>query len=400
MGRGRGLRVGLAAAVGLVAATLPNNSDLEEPKRGVASTVDVASAGRRVQTGDLVLYDSDTSRYRNWRLIAQIHVVKTWTSRWDHIGLVVRGRALDEPAAGSADAQARARDPPPIAGRFEVCSCATGSCDGRCEPFVLEATAKGVHLFPFGSRVASYRSREVAVRPISFERTGDVARALDEFLAEVRDKPYNKHPWDLLCVWLRLPNERLKAARIERLERALGHIEPDAPISSTPLDAAHRDYGLISLAQERRNCPKETLQHLRTVRVAGEEKIEEHALLCSELVALAYQRMGVLRPHWPVASKYCPGDFLSSQRVPLLPHARFESPVPVDLPSRAEAPSPAPALQAKQAATSPPSALYPSRLLEAAASLPRLLRSAYDPLASTFASVASEIRVGSRKPDE
>jgi hypothetical protein len=112
-------------------------------------------------------------------------------------------------------------------------------------------TGPGVRLTPFGAWVALY-GEQIAVRRLAVERSSERMAALAGFRREMAGRPYEKHRLQLL--------RSLGAGPLGR------NAEPD--LSS---------------------------------------------LFCSELVAAAYQRMGLLRDR-PPSNNYTPKDFSSDRR--------------------------------------------------------------------------------------
>jgi hypothetical protein len=130
---------------------------------------------------------------------------------------------------------------------------------------VTDRKAKqGVQLVALSERVATYKG-EVSVRHLKVNRTDHMKRALLDFRKQVKNRPYEK-------------------SRIELIKAAY-----DGPL--------------------------------------GENIEDLSSLFCSELVAEAYQRLGLLSepPRSKPSNEYTPKDFSSAERLPLLQGATLSA---------------------------------------------------------------------------
>ncbi|BAM83499.1 similar to mitochondrial calcium-dependent solute carrier [Cyanidioschyzon merolae strain 10D] len=214
-------------------------------------------------------------------------------SRWDHVGIVVRKE------------------------------------DGSLH--LLEANLSGVTLRPLDERIRRSRSNEIAFRRLSIIRTERFRTELLHFAEQVLETPY-KNDLGAMLVSVIHPADMQERERLHALlvSRRAQRMEVERELREAALTAFQRN----SLLEQRR------------ILLQSEEKIEEvlrrelaatkggffegsndlSRVFCSELVAAAYQRLGLLSS-FPPADSYVPKDFSTEQANPpgvhLLKNARL-----------------------------------------------------------------------------
>lgn len=216
-------------------------------------------------------------------------------SRWDHVGIVVR-----DPRDG--------------------------------ELLFLEADFGGVKLRSLEERVRRSKSNQIAVRRLSVVRTDAFRERLFSFAAEMLGRPYeigtNSVMARVVDPVAKTERERLHALLIDK--RAVV-AEIDLELDSAALTATGRRMLLV----ERSRVAKviDQIESKLIKELGGRTSMLKEAkdlsrVFCSELVAAAYQDVGLL-DSYPLASSYNPKDFSSEQKNPpgvhLLKGARLSS---------------------------------------------------------------------------
>lgn len=219
-------------------------------------------------------------------------------SQWDHVGVIIR-----HPATG--------------------------------ELLFLEADFGGVKLRPLETRVQRSKSNEIAVRRLSVLRTASMRENFYAFAQEMLGRPYEIGTGSVLArvtdPLAKQEKERLNAllldkrAQVDEITREL-----DTTALTTfqrRLLQSERDRVLESCHQIYQRLVKE-LGVSSPLEKRGSESLAPHALaqaptsmpdlsrvFCSELVAAAYQRVGLLGAY-PPPFYYSPKDFSSQQTHP------------------------------------------------------------------------------------
>ena len=217
-------------------------------------------------------------------------------SAWDHVGVVIR-----HPATG--------------------------------ELLFLEADFGGVKLRSLEERVRRSKSNEIAVRKLSVVRSSSMREKFYAFAQEMLGRPYEIGAGSVM---IRVADPLAKKER-ERLAALL--IDKRAQIDeiSKELQTAaltnfqrrlllgerarvQEDYEKINMRLKKElevNAPIEMMddQDGQVVDPVQVEKSDLSRVFCSELVAAAYQRVGLLESY-PPAFYYTPKDFSSEQQHP------------------------------------------------------------------------------------
>lgn len=207
-------------------------------------------------------------------------------SRWDHVGVVVR-----DPASG--------------------------------ELLFLEADFGGVKLRSLAERVRRSRSNEIAVRRLSLVRTDAMRETLHAFAQRMLGRPYEIGTGSVMA---RVADPVAKAER-DRLHALL--VAKRATVAEMDRELGGAGAALTATARrvlsvERARVAKVAAQIERKLvdelGVAGRGPLTDATadlsrVFCSELVAAAYQDLGLLDVY-PIASGYNPKDFSSEQRHP------------------------------------------------------------------------------------
>ena len=144
-------------------------------------------------------------------------------------------------------------------------------------------------------------------------------KAVDCFINEVKDSPYETSPWEFVAMGTKTPSkfEREHLYRdVLDLERDIADIEHDLRERTLTV---FQTRALISERDELKSTRQAKLRALqetdRSVFERREEKWRE-SIVCSELVSALYQRMGLL-PAYPLASSHVPKDFSTEGAVSL-----------------------------------------------------------------------------------
>lgn len=213
-------------------------------------------------------------------------------SAWDHVGVVVR-----HPATG--------------------------------ELLFLEADFGGVKLRSLEERVRRSKSNEIAIRKLSVVRSSSMREKFYAFAQEMLGRPYEIGAGPVL---VRVTDPLAKKER-ERLSALL--IDKRAQIDEITKElqtAALTNFQKRLLQSERARVEddwekinirlKKELEVNSAIEMAKDDlnpaTVEKHDLsrvFCSELVAAAYQRVGLLESY-PPAFYYTPKDFSSEQQYP------------------------------------------------------------------------------------
>lgn len=185
-----------------------------------------------LDTGDLILFSGK----------GVVSYIVRWFcgSKWSHIGMVVRVSDGDMILLFESTTLSKTKDL--LSGKLR----------------------RGVQLVSLSERLASYDG-EVGVVFLTAARTQEMLKSLNDFRAEMRDKPYEKH-----------------------------------------------FLSLVKSAYD--GC-------------LGDNKEDLASVFCSELVAEAYQRMGILSNSIP-SSEYTPADFDGNHKLPFINSASL-SPVEI-----------------------------------------------------------------------
>lgn len=237
-------------------------------------------------------------------------------SAWDHVGMVIR-----HPDTG--------------------------------ELLFLEADFGGVKLRSLTERVKRSQSREIAVRKLSVVRTDSMRRTLYDFACEMRDTPYNTSP-----TWVvnRVSNQAIKQerahyhakyaekqSRLEQIDLELKHavlspaarryllserkrVEVSIEHIVHAIDRLQREalkeQGIIGKAMENPIKSGVNMQMaegsiagaaMPSAVMYGEYSQDLSRVFCSELVAVAYQRLGLL-DSYPPAESFDPTDFSTDRQ--------------------------------------------------------------------------------------
>jgi hypothetical protein len=232
-----------------------------------------------LDTGDLVLLSRPCARMGAYGgVICTCAKWAHWTE-WDHIGVVVRGE------------------------------------DG--ELLLVDAQFNGVRAYPLKDRLRRTSAYMIAVRRLHCLLTDEMRQGAVELVREIRDKPYKDAGLQLLRASVRihpakLRRRRLHGARI-REEQLIAKLEEDllSMADKPPKDALMVNVMEVELAEARRRR-KQLLELQDTSHPSAfENRADPSSLFCSELVALLYQRMGLLDAIYPSSNDYLPCDFAS-----------------------------------------------------------------------------------------
>ena len=214
-------------------------------------------------------------------------------SRWDHVGVVVR------------------KD------------------DGKL--YLLEANLSGVTLRPLEERLRRSRSNEIALRRLSIVRNDRFRRELSTFAEQVLETPYQNNLAAMLSSVIR-PADKQERERLHAL--LVSKQAQRAEVERELRDAALTAFQRRSLLEERKyllQAEEKIAEQLRRQLAAAKGTLFEGTndlsrVFCSELVAAAYQRLGLLGAY-PPADSYSPKDFSTEQMNPpalhLLNNARL-----------------------------------------------------------------------------
>jgi solute carrier family 25 phosphate transporter 23/24/25/41 len=214
-------------------------------------------------------------------------------SRWDHVGVVVRKE------------------------------------DGSLH--LLEANLSGVTLRPLDERIRRSRSNEIAFRRLSIVRTERFRRELEHFAEQILETPY-KNDFGAMLVSVIHPADMQERERLHALlvSRRAQRMEVERELREAVLTAFQRN----SLMEQRRSLlqSEEKIEEVLRRELAAakggyfEGSNDLSRVFCSELVAAAYQRLGLLSS-FPPADSYVPKDFSTEQTNPpglhLLKNARL-----------------------------------------------------------------------------
>lgn len=237
-------------------------------------------------------------------------------SQWDHVGVVVR-----HPDTG--------------------------------ELLFLEADFGGVKLRSLGERVRRSKSNEIAVRRLSVVRTDAMRERLYAFSQEMLGRPYEIGTGSMIArvtdPVAKQDRERLHALLIDKRAQVA---EIDRELETAALTTFQRRLlqsereRVFSISQQIQSRLMKELE--ANSNAAGKKNLSTDGqatdlsrVFCSELVAAAYQRLGLLESY-PPAFSYNPKDFSSEQTNPpgvhLLRAARLSNENFLrELPSRIEA---------------------------------------------------------------
>mmetsp|Transcript_24966 Transcript_24966/g.41137 ORF Transcript_24966/g.41137 Transcript_24966/m.41137 type:complete len:339 (+) Transcript_24966:87-1103(+) len=282
---------------------------ISSPKSS-GNRVSAESVCSSLNTGDLVLYASDSTRYKNPWLRAQIFCTKVLTkSRFDHCGFLLR---ISDNGKITLDNN-------------------TGTL------YVLEATVKGPTLFRFEDRVRSYRASDISVRALNGVRCPEMTSTIHQYMKDIEARPYSTCYRDLILAGYSTPSEKVKAAQVAALEnmKSLSGSKDVWSTVSRTYRSAYHDFGYGSLQYGHPQTVKERLSAHRLTLLPTEQKTQQGTIFCSELVAELYQRLGVLSPDWPPAHKYSPGDFTVQRqfRCAFTDGYSLGSQIPIELPT-------------------------------------------------------------------
>jgi CRP-like cAMP-binding protein len=207
-------------------------------------------------------------------------------SRWDHVGVVVRHPTSKE-------------------------------------LLFLEADFGGVKLRSLSERVRRSKSNEIAVRKLSVVRTDAMRAKLYAFASRMLGRPYEIGTADFLMARVADPysksdRDRRHALLVEK--RAAVH-EIDRELRSVALTPTSRRVLSVERARVVKliaDLESALIQELGAPSSANQlatSKDDLSRVFCSELVAAAYQDIGLL-DSYPLAAGYNPKDFSSEQTNP------------------------------------------------------------------------------------
>eukprot|EP00735_Rhodelphis_limneticus_P011010 TRINITY_DN4057_c0_g1::TRINITY_DN4057_c0_g1_i1::g.11841::m.11841 TRINITY_DN4057_c0_g1::TRINITY_DN4057_c0_g1_i1::g.11841 ORF type:complete len:297 (+),score=28.08,DUF830/PF05708.7/1.3e-07,DUF830/PF05708.7/0.36,Ribosomal_L36e/PF01158.13/0.26,Ribosomal_L36e/PF01158.13/5.2e+03,TFIIE-A_C-term/PF11521.3/8.3e+03,TFIIE-A_C-term/PF11521.3/0.36 TRINITY_DN4057_c0_g1_i1:242-1132(+) len=196
------------------------------------------------------------------------------------------------------------------------------------EPHVLEASFTGVKLRPFNERMNLSKSNRIMVRRLYADRDDAFRETTDNFVQEVVGKPYERNMLEMFRAAYVSPSERehtvlmnellYKKSELRTLELQAGSMSrsysPDG--ASLPIEKLRKEIDSLEVKvhEAEKRAKKDIL---------GTNKEEDlSSVFCSELVAAAYQRLGLL-PHFPRSNEYLPTDFIDC--MPLQHGARLSN---------------------------------------------------------------------------
>jgi len=198
-------------------------------------------------------------------------------SRWDHVGLIVRKE------------------------------------DGNL--YLLEANLSGVKLRPLEERLKRSHSHEIAIRRLSIVRTEAFRKKLLDFVDRTINLPYETSTSSLLSTVIdpvdKQERERLHALLLEKRTQL---DEIDLELKEGALTAFQRRSLQAERARVAGNLEalEARLKQVMKDKSPFEGKEDLTRVFCSELVAAAYQHLGLL-DQYPPAGGYAPKDFSSEQ---------------------------------------------------------------------------------------
>ena len=234
-----------------------------------------------LDAGDLVLFNRRCLGFSPYGA-AVCFAAKAWAnSRWDHVGIIIR------------------------------------EADGALQ--LLDAGFGGVRKFPLEQRLRQSKSEDIVVRRIGTPRTDELRRTLLDFSEEVVKAPYKKEARELLRV-IKLPTnteaERLTALEVELVAELKALEKQSRQVAHTSQSVLQEEYNRVQ--RQLRVVRGRLTEEGRIGSVKGFEAFDvSGGLFCSELVAAAYQRLGLLADY-PPATKYMPHDFAWDAASPLI----------------------------------------------------------------------------------
>lgn len=249
-----------------------------------------------VDSGDIVLFNRRCWSMKPLGALLCLGSKAVSNSRYDHIGLVIK-----DPDTG--------------------------------ELLFLEADFGGVKLRSLEARLSKSKSNEVVLRRLSVVRSDAFRRSMFEFAKSMVGTPYRSDLEELLTAVVdplpKQQRERLHALLIERKEQLK---EIDAELRHAKLTAFQRKTLLSERLRVAENLAllettlEEQLRTSESDRFETSRKKDLSKVFCSELVAAAYQHVGLLE-NFPPAGGYNPKDFSAEQLYPpgvhLLKRARL-----------------------------------------------------------------------------
>jgi solute carrier family 25 (mitochondrial phosphate transporter), member 23/24/25/41 len=221
-------------------------------------------------------------------------------SNWDHVGIVVR-----DPASG--------------------------------ELLFLEADFGGVKLRSLKERVRRSKSHEIAVRRLSIVRTESMRQKLYSFASNMLGRPYEIGTGSVMArvadPVAKNERERLHALLIDK--RATVR-EIDKELASAAATTTARRVLTVERARIAKVIDQIESKLFKEfggrTSVISDAKADLSRVFCSELVAAAYQDLGLL-DRYPLANSYNPKDFSSEQTNPpgvhLLRGSRLSAEIPL-----------------------------------------------------------------------
>jgi hypothetical protein len=255
-----------------------------------------------LETGDVVLFNRKCSAMGSPVGIAVCAFAK-WTSKYDHVGIVVRRR-----------------DTPDHGGKEE-------------DVAVLEAGFRGVTLRPLSQRLDREHHNAVAVRHLLLEPAGGekevetIRRRIEAYAAEVDGAPYKRRPLDFITAAAQDPEKReafdvtsaLNAAL--RQHASLRRITGSDPSKARPSSTDAALEAIVarrkeSLRREVDMLQEATSRHVDRVRrdlpdfLAGREPQKSAGFFCSELTGASLQRAAVMDA-FPGATNFGAHDWAS-----------------------------------------------------------------------------------------
>eukprot|EP00760_Papus_ankaliazontas_P015575 PhM_4_TR16599/c0_g1_i1/m.2595 len=227
----------------------------------------------KLNTGDLVLFARPWYKYP-FTAAAQICVGKAlMRSPWDHVGIVV----------------------------------VTGGV-----PHVLESDFNGIHMLPYEDRVRTSRAKAIGVRLLKTDRDAAMVARLTDYVQSLRADSYHNYT-DLFRSTLESKSEmEYYDLLVERsvLEAHVRDIQSRKGLHGNEAQRSRMRLLSVNEDMERKRGVVEGLWRDGETKRAA-KRTEMTAPFSSELVATAYQVMGVLPSPHPPAWKYLPVDFLT-----------------------------------------------------------------------------------------
>jgi len=232
-----------------------------------------------LETGDLVLFDRRCSSMSPSGCVLCVCAKLVSGSRWDHIGIVVQ-------------------DP---LGQLRL----------------LEAGFSGVVAYPLEQRLERSASNNICIRKLHWPRDPDLNRIVEQLYRELEHAPYESSIWTLTKAAYR-PYSKARRIKVQGLLQRCLH---DISVLEKELeDKAYLTQIQRNALQLELEALRSTAFHLQSKKDLMQKDWTENegdlsALFCSELVAEAYQRFGLL-PQVPTSEDYLPSHFAAADEFP------------------------------------------------------------------------------------